>query len=101
MTTAETTTDGASKSPWYSHLYFQVLTAIVALHVLSTSTATSMYILREKTIQTSYANEEEIKAVQKIVGRIFYYARAVNMTVLMALSTIASEQTKGTEQTMD
>jgi hypothetical protein len=46
-------------------------------------------------------SKKEIKAVQKIVGSILYYARAVDMTVLMALSTIASEQTKGTEQTMD
>ncbi len=45
--------------------------------------------------------EKEIKAVQKIVGSILYYARAVDMTVLMALSTIASEQTKGTEQMME
>ena len=45
--------------------------------------------------------EKEIKAVQKIVGSILYYARAVDMTVLMALSTIASEQTKGTKQTME
>jgi hypothetical protein len=37
--------------------------------------------------------EKEIKQIQKIVGRILYYARAVDMTVLMALSTIASEQT--------
>jgi hypothetical protein len=39
--------------------------------------------------------------VQKIVGSIVYYARAVDMTVLMALSTTASEKTKGTEQTME
>jgi hypothetical protein len=45
-------------------------------------------------------NEKEIKQVQKIVGSILYYARAVDMTVLMALSTIASEQTKGTERTL-
>ena len=45
--------------------------------------------------------KKEIKAVQKIVGSILFYARAVDMTVLMALSTIASEQTKGAEQTMD
>jgi aerobic C4-dicarboxylate transport protein len=30
MTTAKTTTDGATKAPWYSHLYFQVLIAITA-----------------------------------------------------------------------
>jgi hypothetical protein len=45
--------------------------------------------------------DKEIKAVKKIVGSILYYARAVDMTVLMALSTIASEQTKGTERTME
>ncbi len=35
-----------------------------------------------------------IKHVQQIVGSILYYARAVDMTVLMALSAIAVEQTK-------
>jgi hypothetical protein len=44
--------------------------------------------------------DKEIKVVQKIVGSILYYARAVDMTVLMALSTIASEKMKGTERTM-
>jgi hypothetical protein len=38
---------------------------------------------------------KEIKWVQKIVCSILCYARAVDMTVLMALSLIASEQTKG------
>ncbi len=41
-----------------------------------------------------------IKRVQKIVGSILYYARTVDMTVLMALSSIAVEQTKATEKTM-
>jgi hypothetical protein len=45
--------------------------------------------------------DKEIKAVQKIVGNILYYARAVDMTMLLALSTIASKQTKGTECTME
>ena len=43
---------------------------------------------------------EEIKHLQSIIGSILYYARAVDMTVLMALSTIASKQTKGTKTTM-
>ena len=43
--------------------------------------------------------DKEIKQVQKIAGSILYYARAVDMTILMALSLIASEQTKGTERT--
>ena len=41
-----------------------------------------------------------IKRVQKIIGSILYYARAVDMTVLMVLSSIAVEQTKATEKTM-
>ncbi len=45
--------------------------------------------------------EKEIKQVQKIVGSILYYVRAVDMTVLMALSLIASEQTKGTKHTLE
>jgi len=44
--------------------------------------------------------DTEVKQVQKIVGSILYYARAVDMTVLMVLSTIASEQTKGTKRTL-
>jgi hypothetical protein len=43
----------------------------------------------------------EIKQVQKNVGSILYYARAVDMTVLMALSSIAREQMKGTKRTLE
>ncbi len=42
-----------------------------------------------------------IKRIQQIVGSILYYARAVDMTVLAALSTIAIEQTKATQRTRD
>jgi hypothetical protein len=41
-----------------------------------------------------------IKQVQQIVGSILYYARAINMTVLKALSSIAVEQTKASNKTM-
>jgi hypothetical protein len=44
---------------------------------------------------------QTLSQVQKIVGSILYYARAVDMMVLMALSTIASEQTKGTARTLE
>ncbi len=46
-------------------------------------------------------NEKGIKWVQQIVGSILYYSKAVNMTVLMALSTIAVIQTKATKRTME
>jgi hypothetical protein len=42
-----------------------------------------------------------IKKIQKIMGSIRYYAMAVDMTVLMALSTIAAEQTIATERTLE
>ncbi len=41
-----------------------------------------------------------IKRIQQIVGSILYYARAVNMAVLKALSSIAVEQTNATKKTM-
>ncbi len=50
---------------------------------------------------TPKLDKKGIKRVQKIVGSILHYMRAVNMTVLMALSTIAVDQTKATERTME
>jgi hypothetical protein len=38
-------------------------------------------------------DEKGIKRIQQIIGSILYYARAVDMTVLAALSTIAIDQT--------
>ncbi len=49
---------------------------------------------------SSLLSKEDIKQVQQVIGSILYYARAIDLTVLMALSTIASKQSKGTEQTM-
>jgi hypothetical protein len=40
-----------------------------------------------------------ITRIQQIVGAILYYARCVDLTLLMTLSTIAHEQTKATEKT--
>ncbi len=38
--------------------------------------------------------------MQCVIISILYYTRAVNLTVLMALSTIASKQAKGTKSTI-
>ena len=43
---------------------------------------------------------DNIKHVQLIIRSILYYARAVDLTILMALSTIASKQAKGTHNNM-
>ena len=39
------------------------------------------------------------KCIQQIVGSLLYYARAVDPTILMALSAIAAQQSTPTEQT--
>ncbi len=44
--------------------------------------------------------KDDIKQVQRVIGSILYYTLAVNLTVLMALSNIASKQAKCTESTM-
>jgi len=42
---------------------------------------------------------DRIKCIQQIIGTIMYYARAVDLTTLVALSSITAEQTKATENT--
>jgi hypothetical protein len=45
-------------------------------------------------------SNDDIKHVQQVIVSILYYACAVDLTVFMALSMIASEQAKGTVNTM-
>ena len=40
-----------------------------------------------------------IKCIQQIIGTIMYYARAVDLTTLVALSSIASDQAKAMQKT--
>jgi hypothetical protein len=42
---------------------------------------------------------EEAKYVQEVAGTLLYYARAVDSTILPALSAIATEQANPTEKT--
>jgi hypothetical protein len=43
---------------------------------------------------------DEIKEIQRVIESILYYAHAVDITVLMALSSITIKQSKGTSDTM-
>ena len=45
-------------------------------------------------------NKAQKKCIQQIVGSFLYYARAVDPTILMALSKIALQQAAPTENTM-
>jgi hypothetical protein len=49
---------------------------------------------------TPLTNAEKLK-LQQVSGCLLYYARAVDPTMLMALSTLASAQAKGTAATAD
>ena len=44
--------------------------------------------------------DDDKRRIQQVVGTILYYARAVDLTLLAALSSIASEQAKATKNTM-
>ncbi len=44
---------------------------------------------------------DDVKQIQRIVKSILYYAWAMNITVLMALSSIVIEQTKGMTSMME
>ena len=43
---------------------------------------------------------DKIKEIQHVISSILYYAHTVDITVLMALSSIAIKQSKGTTNTM-
>ena len=46
------------------------------------------------------ASPDVITRVQKIDSRILYYAQSVDPTILMSLSTLVSEKSKATTQTI-
>ena len=50
--------------------------------------------------ESPFLGKANTKYIQQVVGSFLYYARAIDMTILMALSAIAAEQAKPTEKTM-
>jgi hypothetical protein len=44
-------------------------------------------------------NKAETKLLQEIIGTLLYYARAIDSTMLVALSSLASAQANGTQET--
>ena len=45
-------------------------------------------------------DEKKKRLVQQVVGSILYYGKGPDLTTLVALSTLASEQSKATEKTV-
>ena len=50
---------------------------------------------------TTKLSPQAIKHLQQIMGTFLFYSRAINPTMLMALSIIAMEQTQGTQTTKE
>ena len=65
-------------------------------HVLLTYGAKIQYA-KEADTSTKLGPKEQ-KFIQQVTGTFLYYARAVNATMLVALSAIASEQAAPTEK---
>ena len=55
-------------------------------------------MLKQQTILHPSVNN--IKTFQEVTGTLLYYARSVDPTVLILLGSIAAEQAKHTDQTM-
>jgi hypothetical protein len=49
--------------------------------------------------ETSPRTAQQCLTIQKVTESVLYYARAVDLTVLMPLNNIATEQTRATEKT--
>jgi Reverse transcriptase (RNA-dependent DNA polymerase) len=55
--------------------------------------------LTEPIDKSAPLSKQEILRLQQITGKFLYYSRAVDPTMNVALSTLASQQTRGTQQT--
>jgi hypothetical protein len=58
-------------------------------HILPQYGAKIQYV--EYQDESSLLNKEDTKHVQAVMGTLLYYARAVNSTILTALSSLATE----------
>jgi hypothetical protein len=56
--------------------------------------------MTEEEIDSPPLSKEETTYVQAVAGTLLYHARAVNLTILPALSTITTKQAKPTQETM-
>ena len=67
-------------------------------HTVPTYGATIQYAKNNDA--TNLLSKEEKKYIQQVLGTFLYYGRAVDSTMLTALSSIASTQAKPTKETM-
>ena len=67
-------------------------------HITFKYGAKKQYINEE--VESPPLSKEDVKYIQAVSGILLYYGTAVNLTILSALSSIATEQAKPMEKTM-
>ncbi len=67
-------------------------------HATPTFGATIQYAKAEDTTQP--LSKDDKKYIQQVIGTLLYYGRAVDATILVALSSLASAQSSPTDDTM-
>jgi hypothetical protein len=68
-------------------------------HAIPQYGANTQYV--ESQDEPPLLNKEDTKHVQAVMGTLLYYARAVDSTILTALSSLATEQAKPMQKTME
>ncbi len=68
-------------------------------HVIPQYGAKTQYA--ESQDKSPLLNKEDTKHVQAVMGTVLYYTRAVDSTILTALSSLATEQAKPMQKTME
>ena len=56
--------------------------------------------MKYKIYKTALMQPDDITKLQKIIGAVLYYARAVDGTLMATINELASAQSKGTQATM-
>ncbi len=87
MTTAETTTDGGTKAPWYSHLYFQVLIAITAGALIGHFNPTLGESLKP-------LGDAFIKLVKMVIGPVIFLTIVTGIAGMSDLKTFGRATAK-------
>jgi len=83
----------------FRHLIPKILQHQPHKHTVPTYGATIQYTKDDDA--TNLLSKEEKKYIQQVLRTFLYYGRAVDSTMLTALSSIASTQAKPTEETME
>ncbi len=87
MITAETMTDGATKAPWYSHLYFQVLIAITAGALIGHFNPTLGESLKP-------LGDAFIKLVKMVIGPVIFLTIVTGIAGMSDLKTFGRATAK-------